>query len=116
MQIEREIVFPVEADEVWQALTDPAELEQWFANDVDLDAEEGGSGVFRWDDGEERRATVREVVPGERLVLDWDEDGGCVEFELVPDEDGTRLTVRETSPDFATALELRAMAHAWATA
>ena len=115
MQVEREIVFPVEPDELWEALTNPDRLEEWFANDVELDPREGGAGIFRWENGEERHATVREVVPGEKLVLDWD-DEGAVEFDLEQVPDGTRLVVRETSPDFSTALELRAMALAWAAA
>ena len=115
MQVEREIVFPVEPDELWEALTNPERLEEWFANDVELDPREGGAGIFRWENGEERHATVREVVPGEKLVLDWD-DEGAVEFDLEQVPDGTRLVVRETSPDFSTALELRARALAWAAA
>ena len=115
MQVEREIVFPVEPDELWEALTEPRELEEWFANDVELDPREGGEGRFRWDDGEERRAVVREAVPGERLVLDWDDDGAVV-FELEPVPDGTRLRVRETAPEWSIALELRACALAWAAA
>jgi uncharacterized protein YndB with AHSA1/START domain len=109
VDVTREIVFPVPPDEVWEALTDPKQLEEWFANDVDLDAQEGGEGVFRWDNGEERRATVVEAAPGKRLVLDWD-DEGSVELTLEEVEEGTRLLVRESTPQFATALELRAMA------
>jgi uncharacterized protein YndB with AHSA1/START domain len=109
VEVTREIVFPVPPDEVWEALTDPEQLEEWFANDVELDAREGGEGVFRWDDGEERHATVVEAAPGERLVLDWDEEG-TVELTLEEVEEGTRLRVRESTPQFAIALELRAMA------
>jgi uncharacterized protein YndB with AHSA1/START domain len=109
MEVTREIIFPTSPEEVWQALTDPDELEQWFANDVELDPRPGGAGVFRWDDGEERRATVVVADPRERLVLDWDEQGE-VEFLVEPVEDGTRLLVRETSPEWSTALELRAEA------
>ena len=109
MEVTREIVFPAPPDEVWEALTDPEQLEEWFANDVELDAREGGEGVFRWDDGEERHATVVEAAPGERLVLDWDEEGTVV-LTLEEVEEGTRLRVRESTPQFAIALELRAMA------
>ena len=108
MEVTREIVFPVPPDEVWEALTDPEQLEEWFANDVELDPREGGAGLFRWDDGEERRATVVVAEPGERLVLDWDEEGE-VEFTLEEIDEGTRLHVREATPEFSTALELRAM-------
>ena len=113
MEVVREIVFPSSPDEVWEALTDADQLEEWFANDVELDPRPGGAGVFRWDDGEERRATVVVAEPGERLVLDWDEEGE-VEFTLEETDGGTRLHVRETSPDWSTAMELRALAPAYA--
>ena len=113
MEVTREIVFPDTPDEVWKALTEAEQLEEWFANDVELDPRPGGAGVFRWDNGEERRATVREAEHGERLVLDWD-DEGAVEFTLEEVADGTRLVVVETPPEFTTALELRALA--WQTA
>jgi uncharacterized protein YndB with AHSA1/START domain len=106
VEVTREIVFPASPDEVWEALTEPDQLERWFANDVELDPRPGGAGVFRWDDGEERRATVIVADPYERLVLDWDEYGE-VEFVVEEHEDGTRLLVRETSPEWSTALELR---------
>jgi len=113
VEVTREIVFPVPPDEVWEALTDPDELEEWFANDVELDAREVGEGLFRWDNGEEWHATVVEAAPGERLVLDWDDDG-TVELVLEEIEEGTRLLVRESTPQFATALELRALAFSYA--
>jgi uncharacterized protein YndB with AHSA1/START domain len=109
VEVTREVVFPVPPEEVWDALTDPEQLEEWFANDVELDVRPGGEGVFRWDDGDERRATVLEVEPCERLLLDWDEEGE-VEFTLEEVAAGTRLLVRESTPQFATALELRAEA------
>jgi uncharacterized protein YndB with AHSA1/START domain len=115
VEVTREIVFPEAPDDVWEALTDPEQLEEWFANDVELDVRPGGDGVFRWDDGEERHATVLVVEPGTRLVLDWDDDGE-VEFTIEEVEEGTRLLVRESSPQFATALELRAHALAYAHA
>ena len=109
MQIEREIVFPASPDEVWEALTEPERLEEWFATEVELDARPGGEGVFRWGDGDERHAVVRELEEAERLVLDWD-DGGSVAIELETAPDGTLVRVVETAPDFAPALELRAFA------
>ena len=115
MEVTREIVFPSTPDEVWEALTQADQLEEWFANDVELDPRPGGAGIFRWDDGEERRATVVVADPAERLVLDWDEEGE-VEFRLEEVEGGTRLLVRETSPEWSTALELRAQALALALA
>ena len=107
--IRKEIVLPAPRDDVWDALTDAERLEDWFANDVELDLRPGGGASFRWGNGESRHATVREVEPGERLSFEWDEEGE-VEFTLVDDDEGTRLTVVETSPAWTTALGLRASA------
>src|SRR5262249_27051643 len=71
MEIEREITIDAPPEEVWEALIEPERLEEWFANDVELDPVPGGEGTFRWDDGEERHVVVREVEEPKRLVLDW---------------------------------------------
>ena len=98
MEVRREVVLPVGRDEVWRALTDPERLAEWFANDVELDLRPGGAGVFRWGNGEERRAVVERVEPEERLELAWDDDAH-VEFTLEDDPDGTLLTVVESAPE-----------------
>jgi uncharacterized protein YndB with AHSA1/START domain len=108
--IRKEIVLPATREEVWSALTDPEELERWFANEVELELRPGGGASFRWGNGESRSATVREVEPEERLSFRWDGDEGEVEFTLADDEEGTRLTVVETSPAWSTALGLQACA------
>jgi len=107
--IRKEIVLPSPREEVWEALTDPERLEDWFANEVDLDLRPGGGASFRWDNGEERRATVTGVDPERRLSFEW-EDEGEVEFTLADDVGGTRLTVVETVPAWSTALDLQASA------
>ena len=109
MEIRREIELPAPRGEVWEALTDPERLEDWFANEVELDVTAGGSGRFRWANGEERSAVVERVEPEERLVLRWDDDGR-VDLRLEDTEAGTRVVVRETSPEWSTALSLRALA------
>lgn len=114
--IHREIVLPAPREEVWEALTDPERLADWFANDVDLDLRPGGRAGFRWSNGEERTAVVTEVEPEERLAFAWDGDGeaGDVSFTLADDEGGTRLTVEETTPAWTTAIDLQASALAGA--
>jgi uncharacterized protein YndB with AHSA1/START domain len=111
MEVTREIVLPAPREEVWAALTEAHQLEEWFANDVELDLRPGGGASFRWSNGEERHATVTEVEPERRLAFDW-EDEGTVEFTLDDDVDGTRLVVVESSPAWSTALELQAFAFA----
>jgi uncharacterized protein YndB with AHSA1/START domain len=109
MEVTREIVVPASPDEVWAALTEADRLAEWFANDVELDPRPGGEGVFRWDNGEELHATVEDVDEERRLALRW-ESGGVVELELEEVEGGTRVVVRESSPEFGPALELHALA------
>ena len=91
MEVKREIEFGLPPDEIWRALTDEEELEQWFANDVELDAVPGGEGVFRWDDGETRHALIEELEPERRFVFTWDDSRVVIELEEIPT--GTRVTV-----------------------
>jgi uncharacterized protein YndB with AHSA1/START domain len=109
MEVKREIVLPEAPEDVWEALTDEEQLEEWFANEVSLDARPGGRGVFRWDDGEERRATVETVEHERRLALRFD-DEGVVELTLEPLVVGTRVVVVESTPVFAAPLGMRALA------
>ncbi len=114
-QVRREVVFAETPEEVWRALTEPARLEEWFANDVELTPERGGCGVFRWDDGSVRLATVDDVIPQRRFVFRWHEEGRddeATRVELLLDEapEGTRLTVVETAP---AGLRASALAGEW---
>jgi len=109
MEVVREIEIEAEPGDVWDALTDADRLEEWFANDVELDPRPGGRGVFRWDNGESREAVVESVDEGERIVLRFDDDG-VVDLRVLPAERGSVVRVRETSPSWSTALEIRAMA------
>ena len=112
MEVTREVVLEAPVEEVWSALTEPERLEEWFANDVELELEPGGTGTFRWDDGEERHAVVEEVVPERRFAFTWDE--GHVEIELLEVEEGTRVLVTETAgAGWSTALSLHAAALAY---
>jgi uncharacterized protein YndB with AHSA1/START domain len=109
VDVTREIDLDAPPEEVWEALTDEEKLSEWFANDVELEAEPGGEGLFRWDDGEERHALVEEVEPGRRFVFTWDESRVVIELEEIPA--GTRVTVVESpAAEWSTALELRACA------
>ncbi len=109
MEITREIVLPTTREDAWDALTDPERLEEWFANEVSLDLREGGAAEFRWADGDVRRGAVETVREEELLVLRWDDDG-IVELSLTDAVGGTSVHVRETAPDWSTALEITALA------
>jgi uncharacterized protein YndB with AHSA1/START domain len=122
VEVTRELVVEAPAEEVWEALTDPDRLEEWFANEVELDAEPGGEGTFRWDNGEVRRAVVEEVETGRRLSFRWRDEvehGGesRVVFTLTDVPEGTRLVVTEVpegptacAGEWGVALELQLIA------
>ena len=95
----KEVVLPVEADEAWSAVTEPDALEAWLADEVELDLREGGEATFVLDTGEERRAIVEEVEPGERWTFWWwtdDAPGSRVTVELAPAVGGTKVRVTES--------------------
>ena len=114
MEVTREIVLPTTREDAWDALTDAGRLEEWFANEVSLELREGGVAEFRWGDGDVRRGAVETVREEELLVLRWDDDG-VVELRLTDADGGTAVHVRETSPEWSTALEITALA-SWALA
>ena len=109
MEVTRELELPAAPDEVWEELTNPARLEEWFATEVELDLDEG-EGHFRWENG-----VVETVEEGRRLGYTWiDEEGRetQVDFTIEEVDEGTRVVVTETAPvaEWGTALELRACA------
>ena len=107
--VARDITLPLDADEAWACLTEPRELEAWFAERAELELREGGTAAFTLAGGERRRGIVEEVVPGERLSFWWWEPspdgpdaapeapGTRVEFVLRAVPGGTRITVREAA-------------------
>src|SRR5689334_22782425 len=111
MEVTRELVLPAPPEEVWDALTDPERRKGWFANDVEW---EGDELVYRWDDGEERRARIDVAVEPRRLGFRWRDGDGeetSVTFELEEADDGTHLTVTEgADAGWSTALGLQALA------
>jgi uncharacterized protein YndB with AHSA1/START domain len=121
VEVTREIVMPASPTEVWEALTVPERLEEWFANEVELEVEPGGAGVFRWENGEVRHARVDEVEVGRRFAFCWSEDESSkgetyVAFTLEEVPEGTRVSVTESTAglqacagEWGAALELRAL-------
>jgi uncharacterized protein YndB with AHSA1/START domain len=102
VEVTRELIVDAPPEEVWEALTSPERLEEWFANEVELELEPGAEGVFRWEDGEARRALVEEVEVGRRFAFRWREEESqeesYVAFTLVEIDTGTRVVVTETAP------------------
>lgn len=99
-RVERSVVLDAPAGDVWPVLCDPAELESWLGERVELDVRPGGCGHVIDDDGVRREVLVTAVEPGRRLAWHWWADGGelsSVEITLVPVGAGTRVEVVEVA-------------------
>src|SRR3954449_13630232 len=101
-RVEREVLLPVPVEEAWEAVTEPGELEEWLADEVELDLEEGGAARFRWDAGPARTGTGELVAAAVRLAFRWDDGSergaSFVELTLIPVDEGTRVRVLESGP------------------
>ena len=108
-RVKRETVLDVDAERAWEAISDPAELERWLAEEVELELVEGSPARFVVD-GEERPARIERVDEGRGLSFTWERDGfpSLVELELTDAVGGTRIEVTET--DLGTGPTLSAAA------
>jgi uncharacterized protein YndB with AHSA1/START domain len=113
-RVERSIELDADADEVWEAITQPDQLEGWLGDEVEIDMQPGGCGHVVDDDGVHREVLVTAVEPGRRLAWHWWAAGGelsSVEITLVPLTTGTRIDVIELATGPTTG-SLRASAGA----
>jgi uncharacterized protein YndB with AHSA1/START domain len=96
VEVTREVVVEAPLEEVWEALTDPERLEEWFT-----------------EDGEERELVVEEVEAPRRVAYTWDESRVAIELHEVGD--GTRVVVTESGePGWNAVFALRTLAYAHA--
>jgi uncharacterized protein YndB with AHSA1/START domain len=102
MTIEVTTQLPATKEAVWQALTDSAQMRQWYFDNIpDFKPEVGFTTEFPVQ-SEERTFThqwrVTKVVPQQELRYRWSyrEYPGESEvvFRLMPDDNGTRLVLR----------------------
>jgi uncharacterized protein YndB with AHSA1/START domain len=85
--------YPAAADDVWEAVTDPARLARWFAP-VTGDLREGGTFAVEGNaDGE-----IRECSPPSTLVLTWGGPGSVVTVRLTAAGGATVLELEHTVP------------------
>lgn len=103
--IERELDLEATPEEVWRAITEPAWLTLWLAEEISLELSPGGEASFVVD-GESRTGWVEEISPpGEgiagRLAFWWQADdapASRVALELSRTASGTRVQVVEERP------------------
>ncbi len=103
-----EIEVPVTPERAWSAVTDPAEVAEWFA---DVTPADGVGSPYRIDfgDGSTVEGRIRVLDPGRRFAYTWtwaDEEAGpvtLVTWEVEPTEDGAGARIRITHDGWAEA-------------
>jgi uncharacterized protein YndB with AHSA1/START domain len=117
----RYLAHPPEA--VWDALTDPEQLREWFMTTARIDARPGGtvdliSGPARF----HVTGRILEWDPPRLYEYEWNVDPrtelptgetSIVRWELTPDEEGTLLTLTHRHLTKATALGFAPGTHAF---
>jgi uncharacterized protein YndB with AHSA1/START domain len=103
--VERTIWIAASPERVWQAITDPAQLVQWYAPGCpwDIPALRAGAAVrFHNTPTDVQTATLDLVQPPQRLRLRWAPEADYPATQLVttlalaPENNGTRVTITET--------------------
>lgn len=98
--VARETFLDADPAEVWEALTKPERLGEWFGAEVEGDVAEGEILRFALPDGTERRAMVERTDPEHALVFRWlpteQESPSRVAITIVEVPDGALLRVVET--------------------
>jgi uncharacterized protein YndB with AHSA1/START domain len=69
--IRRQLVVPVNTEQLWNALTDPDQVGTWFGARVEWELREGAPARFWDDDGSERHGQVDVVRPYRHLRFRW---------------------------------------------
>jgi len=93
VRVERRYDHPVER--VWQAVTAPESLAQWFPSRVEIELRAGGE--VRYDMDGHETGEVLAAEPPHRLVFTWGEDQ--LEFTLRADGDGTVFVLTHAFDD-----------------
>lgn len=93
-----EKTFDAAVEKVWQALTDPVQMKEWYFDIPKFKAEPGFEFQF-WAGSEDKKwlhlCKITEVIPKKKLSYTWRYDGYAgeseVSFELIPLKDKTKL-------------------------
>ena len=108
--IERELHIDAAPEVVYEVISSPEHLREWWPDDAELDPVPGATGTITFGDPASPDAkveslTVLEADSPRRFAFRWVYDDGAsaapdnsllVTFDLVPSGDGTLLRFRET--------------------
>ncbi|WP_134321991.1 SRPBCC family protein [Cumulibacter soli] len=82
---------------VWEAITRPEELSQWYPCRIDLEPREGGRITFHFDDEVPEVSRVTEFDPPHALAYEW--SGERLRWTVEPDGGGSILRLSNTVID-----------------
>ena len=106
--IERDILVDASPDVVFEVVSKPEHIQEWWPDEARFEPVPGGSGELVWRDADTGEAmtvalSVVEVDPPKRFSFRWcyDEPDGrgpalLVTFDLVPTGTGTRIRMTES--------------------
>src|SRR6516164_2933939 len=97
--LEKELFIKASPQRVFQALTRSEELERWLLVKAEVDVRPGGAIRFAWEPGKFEVGKILVLEPPHRLSYSWETFGPgptTVTFELVGENDGTRLRLTHT--------------------
>lgn len=106
--IERELYIEASPEVVYQVVSDPDHVSQWWPDEARYEAVVGSPGEILFadaDGGKVEAFTVVELQPPTRFAFRWTHPAGeeavpgnslLVTFELVPQGEGTLVRFRET--------------------
>ena len=88
-KIEREISIQAPIATVWEVITQPEYISQWFGSQADIDLRPGGKGKLSWGEDFEAPLEIVEVVKPHLFSFLW----------VAPDEE-TKPTQQQTLVEF----------------
>ena len=109
--VRRSLHIDATRERVWEAITRPEYIAQWFGDEARWDTfTVGGTGVFTWHDYGDFPVRIEEIDPPTTFAFRWGQPGAALaatdstlaRFTLDDDGDGTLLTVVETGFDRCT--------------
>lgn len=104
-EIRREVQLDAPIEKVWDALTNPDHLANWFGDSAEIDLRPGGRAQFGWSEFNDTVEAIIEVVDSPtRFSFRWEsvrdtpveEASTLVEFVLESAGKGTLLTLVES--------------------
>jgi uncharacterized protein YndB with AHSA1/START domain len=117
----REIAIAARPETVWELLVDPEQAVKWMGMTASFDLRPGGLYQVEVIPGHTARGEFVEIDPPHRLVhtFGWEPESGSIvasgsttiEYELVPDGDGTLL--RFTHRELPNVDAVASHAHGW---